>query len=284
MSFIDASYFIGELNIPNTGETSVAERITWFINKYEPAFLEKLMGYPLFKAFVAGMNTPSPDVRFLDILYGKEYTDYRGYPKRWKGLVKTDNPVFNLAGGLAYKKPLYLTAGVTAGFVPGVNTVTFSDWIGWTPIITRVGVMKPDVDYSFDITTGLWTLLRPGDKFGNNEYFFVQFEQRTDGVLPVIDLSANESCIANYVYYWYRRSNVTQYSGIGEVMTKAENSDNVNPRRKIASAWNEMHEWAMEFCDFMQATQDSTPAVYPEWTQANKYDALKAFGFMNPIF
>jgi hypothetical protein len=293
MSFIDASYFIGELTIPNSDSLSVAERITWFINKYEPEFLRKLMGYPLYKAFVAGMNVvlpATPAQRFLDILYGKEYTDFQGYVQKWNGLVVTDSPVFNLSGGLAYKKPVYLTAGITPGFIAGINTVTFNgsvptdDWRGWTPIITRAGIMKPEIDYSFNTVTGEVTLLRTGDKFNNNEDFFVQFELRTDGAVPVIDLSANRSLIANYVYYWYRRSNATQYAGIGEVMTKAENSDNANPRRKIASAWNEMNTWVEEFCAFMQATQDATPLVYPEWTQVNKYDALKEFGFMNPIF
>lgn len=184
MSFIDASYFVGELNIPNSGDTAVAERITWFINKYEPIFLQQLMGYPLYKAFTAGMAVvPTPDARYTDILNGKEYTDFQGYTQKWRGLKTT-----------------------------------------------------------------------------------------------------TQSLIANYVYYWFRRSNVTQYAGIGEVMTKAENSDNVNPRRKIASAWNEMSDWVGEFCDFMQSTQDATPLVYPEWTQVNKHDALRTFGFMNPIF
>jgi hypothetical protein len=293
MSFIDASYFVAELNVPNSGQPAVLEKITWFIEKYEPIFLQKLMGYPMYKAFVAGINVvapATPDIRWLNILYGAEYTDWQGYTQKWKGLIVTDNPIYNLAGGLVYKRPQYLTAGVTAGFTAGVNVATFNggngsdDWRGWTPIITRVGVMKPGVDYSWDMTTGVLTLLKPGDKFGNSEYFFVQFELRTDDGVPSVNITPNESCIANFVYYWLYRANVTQTSGFGEVITQAENSVNVSPRKKIASAWNEMSEWVKEFVYFMDADSRLATPLYPEWTNINKIDALKYFGFMNPIF
>lgn len=292
MSFIDASYFVAELNIPNSGDLPVSERITWFIEKYEPEFLQKLMGYPLYKAFVAGMNVAlpaTPPQRLLDLLYGKEYADFQGYIQKWKGLIVTDSPVFNISGSLVYKKPLYLTAGVTIGLTPNANTATFDgtggkdDWRGWVPIITRAGVMKPGIDYSWDTVTGILVLLKPGDKFGNLEDFFVAFELRTDG-LPAISLSVNESLIANFVYYWYYRSAVTQSTGIGEVRTKAENSDNVSPRQKMISAWNEMHRWVKEFTAFMEASQMADPTIYPEWTNINKIDALRYFGFINPIF
>lgn len=284
MSLIDATYFVGELNIPNTGQAEIAEQVTWFINKYEPIFLQKLFGYPLYKSFVASMNTPAPEQRFLDILYGKEYTDYQGRIQKWKGLVKTDSPVFNLSGGLSYKKPEYLKAGVTPDFTAGINSVTFPDWIGWTPIITRTGVMKPGTDYSWDIDTGELTLLAAGDKFGNGEDFFVAFDQRTDGSVPVLDLSANESCIANYVYLLYRKSNVSQFTGIGEVITNAENSYNISPRKKAAAIWNLMHEWVREFCAFMEVSQVADPTTYPEWTLADEHIASKTFAFMNPNF
>src|SRR5579863_7347288 len=109
MSFIDASYFVADLNIPNSDNAAVLETITWFIQKYEPMFLEKALGYPLYKAFAAGMNVippVTPDIRFLNILYGTEYIDLNGLTKKWKGLIVTDNPIFNLSGGYVYKKPL----------------------------------------------------------------------------------------------------------------------------------------------------------------------------------
>lgn len=292
MSFIDASYFVGNINIPNTGEQSVAERLTLFINKYEPQFLRKLLGYPLYKAFVAGMAVPppaTPDQRFLNILYGTEYTDYQGRLQMWKGLIVTDNPVFTIAGNASYKKPVYITAGVTPGFTPDSNTATLDgtngtdDWRGWTPILFRGTPLIPDVDYSWDIDTGVFMLLAQGDVFSPAERMFSQFDQRTDPI-DAPDISQNESCIAYYIYYWYRRSNATQTTDFGEVVTSAENSVNASPRKKMASAWNIMHAWVREFCEFMEATQIADPTIYPEWTLVDEHHALEDFAFMNPIF
>lgn len=288
MSFIDASYFVGELDIPNSGEPAIAERITLFINKYEPLFLQKLMGYPLYKAFITGLNVippATPDIRWLNILYGAEYTDRQGFVAKWKGLIVTDNPIYNLAGGYTYRKPEYLTAGETAGFPAGVNTVILDgtlgapDLRGWTPILTRTEPMRPGIDYSWDVTTGVLTLLQVGDKFGQGEFFLMEFELRTDPVLST-GLVINESCITNYVYYWLRRNSATQTAGIGEVITNAENSTNISPRKKMASARNEMRVWVREFLSYME----QSAATYPEWTYTNENDALKYFSFMNPIF
>jgi|SRR6185437_9473459 len=291
MSFIDASYFVGELSLPNTDEAAVAERLTLFISKYEPRFLQMLFGYPLYKAFVAGMAvTPTPDQRFLDILYGKEYTDFQGRLQKWKGIIVTDSPIFTISGNLAYKKPVYVTAGTTPGFVPNTNTATLDgtngtdDWRGWTPIHFRDGSpIYPDVDYSWDIDTGVLTLLTDGDVWETGEKIFSQFDQRTDSINSV-DVTGSESCIANYVYYQYKRNYATQTTDFGEVVTQAENSRNASPRKKLASAWNEMHEWVKQFCEFMEATTNADPTIYPEWTLADEHHALKVFGFMNPIY
>jgi hypothetical protein len=76
MSLIDVSYFVGELNIPNTGTLPIQERLNWHIQKYETEFLQKLMGYPLWKAFTA-VNPPT-DARLLNLLNGAEFTDWDG--------------------------------------------------------------------------------------------------------------------------------------------------------------------------------------------------------------
>lgn len=293
MSLIDVSYFVGELTIPNTDETAIAERLTGFINKYEPLFLQKLFGYPLYKAFVAAMSvTPpaTPAQRFLNILYGVEYTDFQGRLQKWKGLIVTDSPVFTVSGNLAYKKPVYITAGTTAGFVPNTNTATLDgtngtdDWRGWPLILYRDGaILFEDVDYSWDIATGVLTLLGIGNVFGNDEQLVSQFEQRTDPI-NAPDVAGQESCIANYVYYWYKRNYATQTTDLGEVVTQAENSRNASPRKKLASAWNATHYWVKEFCEFMEATQVADPTIYPEWTLTDEHNALNHFAFMNPIF
>jgi len=288
MSLIDASYFVGEIEIPNSTDQPVAERIALFIQKYEPLFLQKLFGYALYKEFVAGIMVippATPDIKWINLLYGAEYTDFRGELQKWKGLIVTDTPIFNIAGGYVYRKPEYLTAGISIGFPAGVNTVTFDgtagapDWRGWTPILTRTAPMKPGIDYSWDPDTGIWTLLIPGDKFNNNEDFRAEFEIRTDAT-PSLGVVPNESCIANYVYYWYRKACGTQSTGIGEVITKAENADNTSPRKKMAKAWNDMRCSVQECLAYLQQNADT----YPEWTNNNKIGALRYFSFVNPIY
>jgi hypothetical protein len=90
---------------------------------------------------------------------------------------------------LFYKKPLLVQAGVTAGFNSGVNFNVFSDWINWEIIPERIGAgtMKLGIDYSWDKTTGTWTLLKVSDVFALNEYFFIQFEPSDSILTPVSD-------------------------------------------------------------------------------------------------
>jgi hypothetical protein len=284
--FIDETYFVGELTIPNTDQTPVLERLQWFIKKYEPIFLQKLFGYAFYKAFVAGINvTPptTPDQRYLDILYGCEYTDYAGYLQKWKGLIVTDSPIYNLSGGLVYRKPEYLTAGVTNGLDVNATSATFLDWIGWTPQITRIGFMEPGVDYNFDSASGIFSLLKVGDKFGNGEKFKVEFDLRTDAV-PVIDFGEKESIIAYYVYYWFYRSSSTSSTGVGEIRYNPDGALIDNPNQKMAFAWNQIVERVEDLVWFMDLKNSGSPQIYPEFVWQNRYDALNEFRFMNTIF
>jgi hypothetical protein len=192
MSLIDVSYFVGNLNVPNTGDSAIAETVNWFIGKYEAIFLQKALGYPLYKAYLAAPD----DQRFLDIINGKEYTDHQGYTAKWNGLIEI--------------------------VVPGVPA-SGSD---------------PEV---------------PAQK---------------------------ESIIANFVYYWYQRYNVTQTTGIGEIRTEGENAIIVSPRKKMVSAWNEIHSKMKTLLEFIDANQ----TAYPEWTYVDRNAVIKYFGFINPIF
>ena len=191
MSLINATYFVGNLNIPNATEATVASAINFYINKYEKEFLVKLFGYQLYKAY--GANTS--EQRFKDIFDGCEYTDYNGNTAKWNGLIEVLVP-----------EP---TAPAT------------------TPI---------------------------GQK---------------------------QSIIANYVYFYYRKYNMTQFTGIGEVVTSAsEGSTIVSPRRKVIAVWNEIHSAVSELIAYMDMNQDK----YPEWPIEDKYKALDTFGFINPIY
>lgn len=103
-----------------------------------------------------------------------------------------------------------------------------------------------------------------------------------DPVAPATNpIGQKQSIIANYVYFYYRKYNMSQFTGIGEVITKAsEGSDHVSPRRKIIAIWNEIHFEVSDFIAYMEMSQDK----YPEWPIEDKYKALDTFGFINPIY
>jgi len=58
MNLIDATYFIGEINVPNTDTPAVQENINFFIKKYEAKFLKTLLGVSVYASFIAEMAKP----------------------------------------------------------------------------------------------------------------------------------------------------------------------------------------------------------------------------------
>lgn len=294
MSLIDLTYFIGENAIPNTDNSSIAERVNWFITKYEPIFLRNALGFPLYNALMNGMNVTAPALpaqRFLNILYGTQYTDFMGYLQQWDGLIVTQNPVLNITGGYVYKKPEYLIAGATPGLVPGTNTFTFDgtnntdNWIGWTPIITRVAPMIPGIDYSYNPLTGILVLLAPGDKFGAGETFAVQFQLNSNSTFSTSNVGQNESMIANFIYWYFMKDGVSQSTGFGEVMANAENAVRQSFRRKASDHWNGMSDKVRHLMAYLEVSNAPTQSpLYPEWTTIDEHHALRYFGFINPFF
>lgn len=101
MSLIDETYFVGDLVIPNANSTNqagvaVLERLTWFIEKYEPIFLKDLLGYDLWKLVDTQItqeeeNSPATPLPRLDrIINGYEYTGQNAKVYKWRGLIFTE--------------------------------------------------------------------------------------------------------------------------------------------------------------------------------------------------
>ena len=93
MLVIDKEYFDGgELNIPGTNRDEIIEQVEYFIGKYEPDYLLKALGYPLFKLFKAALPTPGADTRFYKLLNGGvEFEDRFGDTQLWNGIKAVDN-------------------------------------------------------------------------------------------------------------------------------------------------------------------------------------------------
>ena len=93
MSFIDESYFINEINIP-TNDNNLAT-ISQFILRYEKEVLKSLLGYELYTALIADLNSlgvPQTQ-RFIDLVDGKEFSfEVNGSTinTKWEGLINED--------------------------------------------------------------------------------------------------------------------------------------------------------------------------------------------------
>jgi hypothetical protein len=96
-----------------------------------------------------------------------------------------------------------------------------------------------------------WKALRDG-----GEYTYSGSTFRWNGLKQ-----ADGSMIANYVYYWWMRNELTQTTGMGEVATKSENSVRVSASNKMTSAWNEMVNQVWALTSFMNASI----VDYPDW-------------------
>jgi len=90
MSIIDKTYFINNLSV----DTGTYSNIDSSISKYEPEFLNELLGYEDAKEILE--VTPSSQ-KLIDIRDGVEYTDSSGDLQKWKGLANTEliSPIAN---------------------------------------------------------------------------------------------------------------------------------------------------------------------------------------------
>jgi hypothetical protein len=69
------------------------------------------------------------------------------------------------------------------------------------------------------------------------------------------------SLIANYTYYHYLRTLVTQTTATGEKSSNAQNAVGTSSAFKMSRAWNQMVEWNWELVEFLL----SNPSDYPEF-------------------
>lgn len=96
-----------------------------------------------------------------------------------------------------------------------------------------------------------WQDLRDGVEYNNKEW--MGFAN-----------SRKKSLIANYVYYWYTRDQVTQTTGVGESATKTENAVRVSPAGKQTRAWNEMVNWIADLYEFLKYKSADYPEFKPQ--------------------
>lgn len=112
------------------------------------------------------------------------------------------------------------------------------------------------IQFSNDFKAGLlldpipekWLKLRDGTIYNNNTMRWNGFAN-----------DEKQSIIANYVYYWLTRDNISQTTGIGEVRSTGENSNLFIPVYKQVRAWNEMVDWIADLNRFIALNNADYP-------------------------
>lgn len=94
MSFIDKTYFIGEISLPNT--TANQERINIFIEEYEEKILVDALGYTLYSELIANYN-PANNDKWKQLVEGETYNvEYNNttHTIKWNGFKNDDKRSF----------------------------------------------------------------------------------------------------------------------------------------------------------------------------------------------
>lgn len=273
---IDRTYFEGDILIANANLTvvtnSVGSLVDWYIQKYEPLFLEKALGLSLYEALKTGYSQPTPDQKWVDLVQGKIYTDCYGMKKRWRGLITQPESVLDAFDVLG-RRYIEVGRGLIYDPVSGANTtIVPPEFVGKQFVFSQRGFgdLKPLEEYT--VSGNVLTLV--SSVFAVTDTYWFKVAQLA---INTSTGASKESLIANYVYYWYQRNLYTQTSTMSEVKTKTENAVTVDPFQKVCLAWNTMNTWYLQLVDFLN-TNDT---VYTEWQDNNVCDKRRVFGHMN---
>lgn len=114
--FIDRTYFIGELNIPDNEATN--SLLDLYIEKYEKEFLQRLLGITVYNDLVTAYSSTPYDQKWIDLIEGKTYSYYG-----------TDYSYFGIAPGFqgtAFFRESPIANFIYYWFMRGTETQTTS--------------------------------------------------------------------------------------------------------------------------------------------------------------
>lgn len=271
MALIDRTYFVGELNIPNTNQAAIGSAVDLFIEQYEDQFLNEVLGYTLSKALKAGLQVAPVAQKWTDLIEGVEYTDLANKTRFWKGLVTQPPTVLNALDAL---NPIDVVVGRGQLYDPVTatsSTTIPAALVGKTFLFEKRGVGKL-IAGEYSVVGNILTLI--GDQFAVNDVY--TYKSATLAINTTTGTN-KKSLIANYVYYWYQRNNHTQTATTGENKAVNENSTAASPALKMVRAWNEMSAWICELVDYLNAKKDD----YTEWADQDVWCMLRKFKTIN---
>lgn len=263
---IDSSYFIGHINVPNKDTTDVQTLLGILIKEHETELLEGFMGYELFKNFSAGLLETTVASKWLDILFGKEYTSkYDNRLKKWRGLVTTNAPTMVISAGEI--QPIFFTVGDPGQPAVGDSSYINTSLAGKIYYVSQRSLGKLRVGVDIDLRTGGGFDWRGGNTFAANQTFDISF---TGIVIDVVAggyqvIPDKISPIAYYVYYWWMRNNYSftpaMNFGTNQVPVAHSSVEGLN----MKDAFNKCAEQMRSFRDFLYSSLD----IYPEFEKQN---------------
>lgn len=107
--FIDSSFFIGDIQIPNTDQKATLEKVNYFIEKYEPECLSLVLGTNLYNLLLSESS-----LRMDAISLGSTYQNHYDTTTKWIGLVtKRDNLIANYVYWFFQESSATHTTGVS---------------------------------------------------------------------------------------------------------------------------------------------------------------------------
>lgn len=95
--------------------------------------------------------------------------------------------------------------------------------------------------FNLQNTNSVWFDLLKGKQFESNGRL-IEWTGFANGI---------NSPLANYIYFYYKKTNATQTVSSGEANTNMQNANNASSYDKMKDAWNEMVHMLTGFCDFM---------------------------------
>lgn len=277
-TIIDETFFVGDISIQNTGSESVKLKISEFIDQYYKECLIGILGYPLYKALINETNGT-----FVRQIFGN--------------LIRNDEQIkVGTTEGFNENENYFVFDG----------TLGKPDYRGYEIVpseLTGRGILKKGIDYSWNKTTGRFELIIQNDVFAIDTVYNIHFQPSpvyvsTEGSgEPVsqrmIDLlygkeftnykgeldyfegllygspEINKSLIADYVFYFYIKSNFSQFSGVNVKLQKSEKGTLISPVDKMLTAWNRFSEKTKQMCSFLWSMNNKVQIpVYPEFTNS----------------
>lgn len=265
---IDATYFRGNINIPNTNDAAVLQRLNWFIENYEEELLKDVLGIDLYNEFIEGLLEDPVDTLWTDLLYGAQYVGIDGRAYEWMGLVHDPGGVLSV--GLQGKRTVIVGRGEPYDPVANSSTTTIPpEMVGKQFMFSQRSIGFLDTD---EYTTSGSTLTLSGGRAfsAGDRYYYIPISLSiTSGIGTV-----KRSLIANYIYYWWMRDQATQSSGVGEVVTKTENSARASGDAKAVVAYNDMCYQLWRMWDFLEVNKLFYSAYVPDFWTRNKYRTI----------